>query len=575
MSLPQSIQKQLCCLAESVEDLQSQLNEVNSGVVTVESESLGTQRYLWRTGADYVSGVAVLPNPDFQCISRELPAGRFRNVRLHTTSTGAFAIVLVRANGDGTMTILDSKAVTTSGTGVITLSAGKELPNWILDGTMQIGIQLGTGGIPGLRYAGSGGGGAVGFVGTASGTFNVVSEPGLELYYTVDVDVEEERRGGFLVERTEFGCLPTGWVNGSTPFTFDPVSGAAVSAATGIANGLRSGTSISLDQQELIWEFGTAAGTIAAFYTSPTEGALNGSMVRVDLVAGQLQNYGLYTGANTPVLINSVPLSIPSGVKHRLIWRQSGRTYTVSVVSMDGTVAATLTRTAYPLGYTVYPSNFANDQGAMQGRAGAAAIAGQLGLYLFERRAICVEHPDLLIIGDSITEGFGVNDSQKWPQLVADAIGSGRVVISGAGGATTTSAMGRFSRLIQSLRPRAVLIYLGTNPDGSFSDNIMAMSLSARQMGARVYVATPAAGDAPATNTAIVNALPAWVTKIKFDVALTTGGAGTPVISALFAGTDAGGNTANDGVHPVASGHRVMKDRVVQDAPELFSNRPS
>ena len=407
------------------------------------------------------------------------------------------------------------------------------------------------------------------FIGTASGTVAMSNTAGGTLFYTVDVAAEEPRRGGATLEWTDFGCAPVGWTNGGSTWTFSPVTRAATSGTVGLANQLRTGLRYGLDKRTLRWEFSLgSASSIAAFLTNPVEGGIqSGSLVYVDAAAQQIQVYGRYTGSNTPALITSTACALTSGVRYVFEWTKSGRTFTAAVKTRGGTTVASITRTATPWGYSTYPS-FGYDQGTMQGAPGVAAIAGSVSVFSFDHRAACMVNPDLYILGDSITEGFGVTDAQKWTGLVEAALGVARVAHSGIGGATTTSALGRITSEITSLRPRNVLIYLGTNPDASFAANIVTMAYAAQQLGANVYFATVPTSS---TNTASVNGLAAWIRKIAFDVALTTGGAGTSLVTASYTNTDANGNSYNDSLHPNAVGNLAMYNRIVTDAPELLA----
>jgi lysophospholipase L1-like esterase len=525
--------------------------------------SLATHRYLRRTGADFASGGLTTVSTIFLLSPRRLPPGRVVNVRLHNGSTGNFRLCLVRPNGSGGVTIVERSADIAGTSGTQTLVAGVDFPQWILDGALQIGVQCQSG-APGLRYDNSIG---EGYQFLAS-TVTLSNTAGGTVFYTVDVAVEEPRRGGATLEWDDFGSLPVGWTNGGSAWAFSPTTRAATSSTAGLTNQLRTGLRYGLDKRTIRWEFTLGSlSSIAAFLTNPVEGGIqSGSLVYVSAADQQIQIYGRYTGANAPTLITSAACTLAANTRYVFEWTKSGRSFTAAVKTLGGTTVATITRTATPWGYSTYPA-YGYDQGTMQGAPGVAVIAGSVSVFSFDHRAACMVSPNLYILGDSITEGFSVTDAQKWPALVEASLGSARVAYSGIGGANTAGSLARLAAEISSLRPRNVLIYLGTNPDGSFAANIVTLAYAAQQLGANVYVATVPTSS---TNTTAINALAPWIRKVAFDLALTSGGAGTSLITASYTNTDANGNNATDSVHPNSAGHLAMFTRIGVDAPELL-----
>ena len=72
----------------------------------------------------------------------------------------------------------------------------------------------------------------------------------------------------------------------------------------------------------------------------------------------------------------------------------------------------------------------------------------------------------MVIIGDSLTEGFGVNRDQAYPALLQKKLDQGpkkwRVVNSGVSGSTAASAAGRVEWALKT-KPDLILIALGAN----------------------------------------------------------------------------------------------------------------
>lgn len=105
----------------------------------------------------------------------------------------------------------------------------------------------------------------------------------------------------------------------------------------------------------------------------------------------------------------------------------------------------------------------------------------------------------LLVVGDSLSAGFGLEPGQGWVALLQDRLeakGYGyRVVNASITGDTTTSGLGRLPRALNLHRPSIVVIELGGNdglrgtPIGVIRDNLTAMIRLAREAGARVVLA--------------------------------------------------------------------------------------
>lgn len=105
----------------------------------------------------------------------------------------------------------------------------------------------------------------------------------------------------------------------------------------------------------------------------------------------------------------------------------------------------------------------------------------------------------LLVVGDSLSAGFGVDPGQGWVDLLQnrlDSEGYGyRVVNASISGDTTTSGLSRLPRALTRHRPSIVLIELGGNdglratPISVIRDNLDTMIRLAREAGARVVLA--------------------------------------------------------------------------------------
>jgi acyl-CoA thioesterase-1 len=68
----------------------------------------------------------------------------------------------------------------------------------------------------------------------------------------------------------------------------------------------------------------------------------------------------------------------------------------------------------------------------------------------------------LVIIGDSLTEGFGVARESAFPALMQEKVKDWKIINSGISGATTASAKGRVQWVLK-IKPQVVMLILGAN----------------------------------------------------------------------------------------------------------------
>ncbi len=107
----------------------------------------------------------------------------------------------------------------------------------------------------------------------------------------------------------------------------------------------------------------------------------------------------------------------------------------------------------------------------------------------------------LLILGDSLTAGYGVAPDQAWPALLrahlagAATTAAWRVVDAGVSGDTSAGGAARLPALLRRHRPQAVLIALGGNdglrglPSETLAANLARMLTAVRAASAAPLVA--------------------------------------------------------------------------------------
>jgi acyl-CoA thioesterase I len=183
-------------------------------------------------------------------------------------------------------------------------------------------------------------------------------------------------------------------------------------------------------------------------------------------------------------------------------------------------------------------------------------------LFLFSFPALAQEKT-LVIVGDSLTEGYGIQKEAAYPSLLEkklrDAGLAWKVVNSGVSGATSASAPSRVDWALKS-KPDALLLALGAN-DGlrglktdAMEANLRKAIRSAKQAEVKVFLVgmrmPPNYGRDYARRFAAV--FPKVAKEEKVDL--------LPFLLEKVGG-EKKYNLA-DGIHPNEAGHKVMAETV-------------
>ena len=194
-------------------------------------------------------------------------------------------------------------------------------------------------------------------------------------------------------------------------------------------------------------------------------------------------------------------------------------------------------------------------------RAGGIALA--LGLLAALALPAQGNERVVVVLGDSLSAGFGVAADEAWPALLEARLRREgypyRVVNAGVSGDTTAGGLRRVDWALRN-RPEVAVVALGAN-DGlrglgtdAMETNLLAIVERLRAGGARVLVVgmevPPNYG--PAYTRAFRGVFP--------DVARRTGSALMPFLLDGVA-ADPRLNQA-DGIHPNAAGHRAIAEHV-------------
>jgi acyl-CoA thioesterase-1 len=193
----------------------------------------------------------------------------------------------------------------------------------------------------------------------------------------------------------------------------------------------------------------------------------------------------------------------------------------------------------------------------------AAGIALALGLLAGSAGPAQGSERVVVVLGDSLTAGYGVAPEEAWPALVAARLKREgypyRVVNAGVTGDTTAGGLRRVDWVMKN-RPEVAVVALGAN-DGlrglgtkEMEANLLAIVERLQAGGARVLVAGMEVP--PNYGAAYTRAF----REVFPDVAHRTGAA---LMGFLLDGVAADPRlNLADGIHPNAAGHRTIAERL-------------
>jgi len=168
----------------------------------------------------------------------------------------------------------------------------------------------------------------------------------------------------------------------------------------------------------------------------------------------------------------------------------------------------------------------------------------------------------LLIVGDSLSAGYGVSREQAWPSLLQMRLHERgldvRVINASISGETSSSGRARLPGLLERHRPRWVVLELGAN-DGLRGLPLEALRANLRAMRDQVE----AAGALPILAGMRLPPNYGPIYTAQFAAIYAELGRGIVTIPFLLDGV-AGHPQLNqqDGIHPNAEGHRQVLENV-------------
>jgi len=167
----------------------------------------------------------------------------------------------------------------------------------------------------------------------------------------------------------------------------------------------------------------------------------------------------------------------------------------------------------------------------------------------------------VLVVGDSISAGFGVDSDEAWPARLAQRTGW-RVVAAGVNGDRTAGGRLRLPALIDEHAPALVLIELGGNdllrgvPAPEIAANLEAMIETARARGARVALM---AAPQPSALGVLTGLAPAG---LYAEIARRRK---VPLVEKALPSVLSDEKLKQDAIHPNAAGHDALAERALAE----------
>lgn len=172
--------------------------------------------------------------------------------------------------------------------------------------------------------------------------------------------------------------------------------------------------------------------------------------------------------------------------------------------------------------------------------------------------------PKLLVLGDSISAGYGIRIEEGWVALLASRLreqGYGyQVVNASVSGETTAGGLARLPRALNLHNPGIVVIELGGNdglrglPLDTIRRNLERMILAARSSGAKVLLI----GMRMPSNYG-----PQYVSGFFANYQQLAKRYATPLVPFIMEGVALDGRLMQaDGVHPTAAAQKRLLDNV-------------
>jgi acyl-CoA thioesterase-1 len=181
--------------------------------------------------------------------------------------------------------------------------------------------------------------------------------------------------------------------------------------------------------------------------------------------------------------------------------------------------------------------------------------------------------PKILIVGDSISAGFGVPIEEQWPLLLEQKLRNQfpqlTVVVAAISGDTTSGGRSRLPSLLERHQPDVTLLALGGNdalrgtPLSLVRSNLKAMIEATQESGSKVILAGMQIPP---------NYGPAYTEGFRTLYIELSGSYNTGLVPFLLEGIAAvDGMMQEDGIHPTSEAQPALAENVAPEVIEVLT----
>lgn len=288
---------------------------------------------------------------------------------------------------------------------------------------------------------------------------------------------------------------------------------------------------------------------------------LQGGIAVIDCGNKVMNLYKTWEGGELPETVLSTPITIDIVANHE---------YMVSYEKANGsfhklTITDTVTGQSCSTSYLNSSHPFSEYAGKQWGSPGVMFLSGNIIVKKFEFISIAPKDSKVLMFGDSIAEGHGLDDNRatyddRCYAKVRDAI-NGNCVICGRGSGDSEDLLKRMDFELEKFTPRYVIVMIGTNDTNidTWQTNIDIAISKIESKGAIPILCVPPLGRV------LVQQMASYLTNkpytvVRMDYATSIGNDGLTQDATLFV----------DGTHPNTAGNLKMYNQLRLDAPEIF-----
>lgn len=282
-------------------------------------------------------------------------------------------------------------------------------------------------------------------------------------------------------------------------------------------------------------------------------GSSNGSYFSVDATNGLMSVHNNYNDSTStpPSILSSANVTIIAGREYILEAIKERHNNTLRLYDgLSGSMIAEL--------IVNQASASAKTGGHQIGNLGIACVSGTVYI---KRLQVVFDYikPLIAVFGDSITEGDKVMQGVTYGDLLKEHFGDSRVVTSGKSGDTADGVTTRIGNEIRLLKPKYVMVTIGTN-GGLAKYQLLGILANIHAVGAIPIICVPPLGGTTVPSIRTLLAQYDFLS-VRYDIA-------TAVNNDVSQGQNS--SIFADGLHPNATGHQAMFDRIKVDVPELF-----